>query len=285
MSCGGTAGLGGLRGLALLRKLPPFLNPTCLSGPPHAAPTLPPTTHGSAPDWTKIAQCRPGSTDRLLGRTANEIMRMAERSTRIKTCAGDLTADEDCAISAAGSFPLLMLQKGRTISHNGDKGCGQSCVKTAWTGGSAAWKATKLWSNGREASDCQCSANQHGLTGQNRGLLFHACGNAAGFHFGVRDTDRCDRGATGGMQIFIDYHNGACMRVRVRACAAFPPLSLSLSLSLSLGELRCAFLFSGCVCARARVSLSLTHTHTLSLSLCVCVCVCVCVCARCMLRR
>ena len=43
-------------------------------------------------------------------------MRMVERSTRIKICAGDSTADKDCAISAAGSFPILMLQKGRATT-------------------------------------------------------------------------------------------------------------------------------------------------------------------------
>ena len=178
--------------------------------------------NSKTPSWTRIFHCTPSSKNRL-DQTTGRIMQMAQHATRIKICGGASTVEADCAISAAGSFPIKMLRQGRAISHDGKAPCDQACVARTWTGGSAAWKSTGLWARFynryRNLEDA--------LDREKNSFIYDANGNSAGIVASVRDTAKCgpskktasNLGLQAGLQVFIDYQQPT-----VRECVCVVPL-------------------------------------------------------------
>ena len=59
-------------------------------------------------------------------------MALAQRATRVRFCFG--SGSSDCVTSRPNTFPIQMLCRARSVSHNGNTNCDQSCVSATWEG-------------------------------------------------------------------------------------------------------------------------------------------------------
>jgi len=147
--------------------------------------------------WTRVAYC---DTTRYsaLEYPISTLAQMASASTSVKICTYGSTLD--CVTSALGSFPVQQFAAGRLmISRQPNGSCcarGPACLRNVWSGPAARVNEVMFtclggcfpYNEDRSAID----------------YVFHACGNAHGMHFSVRNsttrgsTPRCSWGLSSG---------------------------------------------------------------------------------------
>ena len=158
--------------------------------------------------WTRIIHCNGSSATNRMDYSKADIEAMAIRATRIKICTKG--SQDDCATSVAEAFPIQMLRKAWTVSHNGGRSCDQQCVNKAWTGpraGSNIWNTCGNYEAG-------------GLSGST--LFYSACNNGKGLHLSVGDGEPCgwNSGSSDNLEVFIDATSTGTVPCRIASCAA-----------------------------------------------------------------
>jgi len=163
--------------------------------------------------WTRVAYCDTNAYSALDYPVAT-LAQMASVSTSVKICSYGSTLD--CVTSASGSFPIQQFAAGRLmISRQLNGSCcarGAACLGTVWSGPPSRVNEMMFTCSGG------CAARVETPTVPD--YIYHACGNANGMHFTVRNsttrgrTTQCSWGRSSG-----GYNTG---RGRLEAFINFP---------------------------------------------------------------
>lgn len=114
------------------------------------------------------------------------------KAHRVQICSAG--SGWDCVVSAADSFPIAMLRKGFTISHNNGQCCDASCVASIWSGS----RVGHLWAT--------CGNSTGGALTRLGAFFFQACDNGGGLHLSATPGGLCgwSYGALQSLEVFID---------------------------------------------------------------------------------
>ena len=136
----------------------------------------------------RITHCTPSANTSNAQKdySTEQIIAMARIATQVKIC--EHGSDIICVTSNANSFPIAMLRKGYTISHNDGVPCGKTCVAKVWKvdheldqKGHLSLDHLAGWCGDTGAGALDCKAN-----------LFWACNNGGGLHIRTcNDASRC----------------------------------------------------------------------------------------------
>lgn len=145
------------------------------AGPPAQDTSAKGKKNGGA--WRRVLRCD-GASDgnRIIG-SKETVMEQARSSTMVKICKdGSMTR---CVTSRPNTFPIKMLAKGRSVSHNDNLLCDKDCVTKTWEGSYDL--LDHLWS---ECGDPE-------ITNSWDYVFYWACNNHDGLHVSGQPSQAC----------------------------------------------------------------------------------------------